>query len=399
FASQLAFIGVFSKDALPYQIYLGLTSMGLLFLGIAIAVMLRNKIGFPNERHRGRYAFYALAIAIMMVVVVLSSVHSKQMKILDIFHRGIRGDRECNRALVPKRSRIRSNIGGLSQGLWGEAMFCYLLNRVPNLNYLRVRGCKVVVRFPDLKLKTLVSVNSIIKSRDAIFDANRLSSVHRPSLRIPNGTEDIGGSVVLEEVDMTNEFLLSKFSMKDIGEANVILAAGKEVEWLRILILKIPLWSKPIAHISVLYDSAATLAKAYSQMYNVKSRHLGFRHNTIRELITNGGGIYRGCKVDMTKEFLSSKFSMKDIGEADVILAAGKEVEWLRILIFKIPLWPKPIAHISILYDSVATLAKAYSQMYNVKSRHLGFRHNMIRDLITDGGGIYRGCKVSTKLS
>nr|GEY72785.1 zinc finger, CCHC-type [Tanacetum cinerariifolium] len=108
----------------------------------------------------------------------------------------------------------------------------------------------------------------------------------------------------------------------------------------------------------------------------------------------------------MTKEFLSSKFSMKDIREADVIFgytdaswisntednlstsgwafflgggviswasekhtcitgsimelefvalaAASKEVKWLRILIFKIPLWSKPIAHIAILYDSVA---------------------------------------------
>nr|GEX21087.1 hypothetical protein [Tanacetum cinerariifolium] len=72
FASQLAFIGVFSKDALPYQKYLGITSMGFLFLGIAIAVMLRTKIGFPDERHRGRYAFYALEIAIIMVVVVLT---------------------------------------------------------------------------------------------------------------------------------------------------------------------------------------------------------------------------------------------------------------------------------------------------------------------------------------
>nr|GFC41819.1 zinc finger, CCHC-type [Tanacetum cinerariifolium] len=81
------------------------------------------------------------------------------------------------------------------------------------------------------------------------------------------------------------------------------------------------------------------------------------------------------------------------------LAAAGKEVEWLRILILKIPLRSKPIAHISVLYDSAATLAKAYSQMYNVKSRHLGFRHNMIRELITNGGGIYRGCKVSTKLS
>nr|GFA75267.1 zinc finger, CCHC-type [Tanacetum cinerariifolium] len=102
-------------------------------------------------------------------------------------------------------------------------------SRVPNLKYLRVEGCKVVVRLSDPKLKTLgesgikcifigyaehskafrfyvikpnksVSVNSIIESIDVIFDANRLSSVHRPSLRIPNGTEDIGGLVVLKEV-------------------------------------------------------------------------------------------------------------------------------------------------------------------------------------------------------
>ncbi|GJZ49520.1 zinc finger, CCHC-type containing protein [Tanacetum coccineum] len=136
----------------------------------------------------------------------------------------------------------------LSQGFWGEAMLtaCYLLNKVPNQrnmitpyelwtkrklnrNYLRVWGCRAVVKLPDLKLKTLgekgiecifighaehskgfrfyviepndsVSINSIIESKDAIFDENRFSSVPRPSLRIPNGTEDIGGSVVPEEV-------------------------------------------------------------------------------------------------------------------------------------------------------------------------------------------------------
>ncbi|GKE18846.1 hypothetical protein Tco_1426423, partial [Tanacetum coccineum] len=62
--------------------------------------------------------------------------------------------------------------------------------------------------------------------------------------------------------------------------------------------------------------------------------------------------------------------------------ATGKEAEWLRNLIIKIPLWSKPIAPISIQCDSVATLAKAYSQMYNGKSRHLGVRHRMICELI-----------------
>ncbi|GKA11979.1 hypothetical protein Tco_0691525 [Tanacetum coccineum] len=100
----------------------------------------------------------------------------------------------------------------------------------PNLNYLRVWGCRVVVRLLDLKLKTLgergikcifvgyakhskairfyviepnesVSVNSIIKSRDDIFDENRFSSV--PTLirrSLINGTKDIGVLVVPEEV-------------------------------------------------------------------------------------------------------------------------------------------------------------------------------------------------------
>ncbi|GJS72903.1 zinc finger, CCHC-type containing protein [Tanacetum coccineum] len=67
------------------------------------------------------------------------------------------------------------------------------------------------------------------------------------------------------------------------------------------------------------------------------------------------------------------------------LAAAGKEAEWLRNLIHEIPIWPKPIAPISIHCDSAATLAKAYSQMYNGKSRHLGVRHSMIRELIMNG--------------
>ncbi|GJZ30382.1 hypothetical protein Tco_0575429, partial [Tanacetum coccineum] len=64
-------------------------------------------------------------------------------------------------------------------------------------------------------------------------------------------------------------------------------AAGKEAEWLKNLLLEIPLWSKPIAPVSIRCDSVATLPKAYSQMYNGKSRHLGVRKIMIRELIMN----------------------------------------------------------------------------------------------------------------
>ncbi|GJY08782.1 zinc finger, CCHC-type containing protein [Tanacetum coccineum] len=59
--------------------------------------------------------------------------------------------------------------------------------------------------------------------------------------------------------------------------------------------------------------------------------------------------------------------------------------KWLRNLIYEIPLWPKLISIISIRCDSAATLAKAYSQVYNGKSRHLGVRHSKIRELIMNG--------------
>ncbi|GJZ80053.1 zinc finger, CCHC-type containing protein [Tanacetum coccineum] len=60
----------------------------------------------------------------------------------------------------------------------------------------------------------------------------------------------------------------------------------------------------------------------------------------------------------------------------------GKEAEWLRNLIHEIPIWPKPISPISIHCDSAATLAKAYSQIYNSKSRYLGEHHEYF-DLLT----------------
>nr|GEW75658.1 zinc finger, CCHC-type [Tanacetum cinerariifolium] len=72
------------------------------------------------------------------------------------------------------------------------------------------------------------------------------------------------------------------------SEFIALTTAGNEDEWLINLILEIPLWSKPIKPISIRCGSATTLVKAYSQMYNGKSRHLGVRHNMIRELIING---------------------------------------------------------------------------------------------------------------
>ncbi|GKD53206.1 zinc finger, CCHC-type containing protein [Tanacetum coccineum] len=107
------------------------------------------------------------------------------------------------------------SYSGLSQGFWGEVMLtaCDLaVVRLPDpkLKTLGRRGIKCIFigyvehskafRFYVIEPNDSVSINSIIESRGAIFNENRFSSVPRPNLRIPNGTEDIDGSVVPEEL-------------------------------------------------------------------------------------------------------------------------------------------------------------------------------------------------------
>ncbi|GKA07712.1 zinc finger, CCHC-type containing protein [Tanacetum coccineum] len=140
------------------------------------------------------------------------------------------------------------------------------------------------------------------------------------------------------QVDLTKEFLSSRFSMKDIGEADVILG------------------------IRIKHESNGI---AISQSHYIK------------KVFLLGGGVVSWAskkQTCITGSTIESEFV--------ALVVAGKEIEWLRNLILEIPLWSKPIAPISIRCDSVATLAKAYSQMYNKKSRHLGVRHSMIRELI-----------------
>ncbi|GJR34522.1 zinc finger, CCHC-type containing protein [Tanacetum coccineum] len=102
-------------------------------------------------------------------------------------------------------------------------------------------------------------------------------------------------------------------------------------------------------------------------------------------------------QVDKTKEFLSSNFSMKDMGEADVILGIRikRENKGLTITqshyITKIlkkfncegcgPVNTPMEAGIKVLLF----MAKAYSQIYNGKYKHLGVRYNMVRELIMNG--------------
>ncbi|GKB11835.1 zinc finger, CCHC-type containing protein [Tanacetum coccineum] len=138
-----------------------------------------------------------------------------------------------NKALKEMVNAMLSS-SGLSDRFGGEAMLttCYLLNRVPNkrnnttpyelwykkrpnMTFLQVWGCRAIVRLSDPKRKTMgekviycifvgyaehskayrfyviepndsISINTIIESRDAIFDKNHFSLIPRPKYIIPN---------------------------------------------------------------------------------------------------------------------------------------------------------------------------------------------------------------------
>ena len=62
----------------------------------------------------------------------------------------------------------------------------------------------------------------------------------------------------------------------------------EEAEWLRQFVEDIPHWPKPVPAICIHYDSQSAIRRAQSHMYNGKSRHIRRRHNSIRQLLSNG---------------------------------------------------------------------------------------------------------------
>ena len=62
---------------------------------------------------------------------------------------------------------------------------------------------------------------------------------------------------------------------------------------------------------------------------------------------------------------------------------AGEEAEWLWNFLEDVSFWPKPVGPIHIHYDSQASIGRAGSVMYKGKSRHIRWRHNTVRQLLS----------------
>ncbi|GKD39484.1 zinc finger, CCHC-type containing protein [Tanacetum coccineum] len=219
------------------------------------------------------------------------------------------------------------------------------------MNYLRVWGCRAVVRLRDPKLKTLcergtecifvgyvkhskdfrfyviepndsVAINSIIESSDDIFDENRFSSIPRPSQRsLVKGTKDSGGSVVPEKVIEEDDPKTFDEAMKSQDVAFWKEAINDEMD----SISGIDYFDTyaPVARISTirLLIAMTSIHNLIIHQMDVKTTFLNVDLDEEIYMNQPQGFIMPGNKnkVDLTKEFLLSKFSMKDMGEANVI--------------------------------------------------------------------------------
>ena len=73
--------------------------------------------------------------------------------------------------------------------------------------------------------------------------------------------------------------------------------------------------------------------------------------------------------------------------EAELIAlaSASEEANWLRDLLYEIPLWEKPISPILIHCDSTATIGRVKNRYYNNKSRPIRRKHSTVRSFLNSG--------------
>ncbi|GKB71903.1 zinc finger, CCHC-type containing protein [Tanacetum coccineum] len=228
------------------------------------------------------------------------------------------------------------------------------------------------------------------------------------------------------QVVLAKEFLSLKFSMNDMGETDVILGIRIKHKSNRITIFQSHYIEKVLKKFNYFdytpvctpMDTSEKLmpnnGQAVSQLEY--SRVLKYLKKTMDYSLTYTGyplvleGYTDASWISNTEDNSSTSGWVFLLGggaiswaskkqtcitgstmesEFVALATAGKEGEWLKNLLFEISLWSKPIAPIFIRCDSATTLAKAYSQMYNEKSRHLGVRHSMIRENSSNSLGCF----------
>jgi hypothetical protein len=135
---------------------------------------------------------------------------------------------------------------------------------------------------------------------------------------------------------------------------------------------------KRTINLGIFYSKFPTVLEGYSDASWITST--SDNKSTSGWVFTLGG-----CAISWAskKQTCISHSTMES--EFIALAAAGKEAKWLRNMLLDINLWPQPMPAISFHCDSEATMSRAYSKVYNGKSKHISLRHEYVRQLILDG--------------
>ena len=121
---------------------------------------------------------------------------------------------------------------------------------------------------------------------------------------------------------------------------------------------------------SLVYNDYPTVLEGYCDASWMSSN--GNKSTSGWIFVLGGGAISWASKKQtcITHSTMESEFI--------ALAAAGKEAEWLRDLLMDIEFWPKPMPAVSLNCDSEAIMSRAYSEIYNGKSRHIRLRHSYV---------------------
>ncbi|GJZ27265.1 zinc finger, CCHC-type containing protein [Tanacetum coccineum] len=222
---------------------------------------------------------------------------------------------------------------------------CYVYFKVFNIDGTTFIGIIYETTAPCTSQQNGISER---KTRDAIFNENKFPSVPKPSQRsFINGTEYIGGLVVLGEVvTQQPEPELIKKAINDERIPSWVTTLGCWLIYLQGFRQKSRIdyfdTYAPVARISTirLMIALASIHGLIIYQMDMKTTFLNGEleekhapkklHQKFDEVVLSNGYLLNQAHkyvianliklVDLTKEFLSSRFFMKDMGEADVIL-------------------------------------------------------------------------------
>ncbi|GJU28339.1 zinc finger, CCHC-type containing protein [Tanacetum coccineum] len=178
-------------------------------------------------------------------------------------------------------------------------------------------------------------------------------------------------------VDLTKEFLSSRLSMKDMGEADVIFGIRIKHESNGIPISQSHYIEKVLKKFNY-FDCTPV-----STLMDTSEKLVNNNGQTVSQLeYTSNPSTQHWQAIQWVLKYLKKTmdYSLIYTGYPSV-LEGYTNASWINNTEDN----SSTSAPISIRCDSAATLAKACSQMYNGKSRHLGVKHSMIRELIMNG--------------